>query len=217
MARQTKLDAQLTRTRIVEAALAAFAGRGVRATTLEDVAACAGVTRGAVYWHFADKPALVSEVISGLEWPLDIGPDIESYREHPLPLRLLRLQLWRQMERCVSATRQWQQVQLVLGHGVRSELGGAPLAQLEETMARTVQRLGRVMTIAHRRGQLRAGLAPMAVARGLHAVGRAMLAEHASEPAHSQRPVSPLCLELFMKGAAAETVQVAPVLSPRLG
>ena len=202
MARQTKLEAQLTRARIVEAALAAFAGRGVRATTLEDVAACAGVTRGAVYWHFADKPALVSEVIAGLEWPLDIGADIESYREHPQPLGLLRLQMWRQLERCVGATRQWQQVQLVLGHGVRSELGAASLARLEQTMARTVQRLGRVMTIAHRRGQLRAGLAPMAVARGLHAVGRAMLSEHASEPGRPPRLASPLCLELFMAGAA---------------
>lgn len=209
MGRQTKLEAQLTRTRIVEAALAAFAGRGVRATTLEDVAACAGVTRGAVYWHFADKPALVSEVIAGLEWPLDIGPEIESYREHPWPLRLLRLQLWRQMERCVSATRQWQQVQLVLGHGARLELGGACLAQLEETMARTVQRLSRVMTIAHRRGQLRAGLAPVAVARGLHAVGRAMLSEHASGLAPSPRLVSPLCLELFIRGATAGTEPLA--------
>jgi TetR/AcrR family acrAB operon transcriptional repressor len=203
VARQTKSEAQLTRARIVEAALAAFAGRGVRATTLEDVAACAGVTRGAVYWHFADKPSLVSEVISGLEWPLDIGADIESYCRHPQPLRLLRLQLWQQMERCVGTTRQWQQVQLVLGHGVRSELGAASLAQLEETMARTIQRLGRVMTIAHGHGQLRAGLAPIAVARGLHTVGKAMLSEHASEPAPAPRLASPLCLELFMAGAAA--------------
>ncbi|WP_440532666.1 TetR family transcriptional regulator [Variovorax sp. YR566] len=216
MARHTKIEAQLTRTRIVEAALAAFAEHGVRATSLGDVATRADVTRGAVYWHFADKPALVCEVIAGLEWPLDIGADIEAYGAHPQPLLLLRRQLWRQMERCVQTPWQWQRVKLVLRHGIRSELSPAPVAQLEELMARTVQRLGQVMAIAHGRGQLRDGLAPPSVAQGLHAVGKAMLAEHASEPAHSQRPVSPLCLELFMKGAAAEAVQMAPAPSLRL-
>ncbi|HEX7866580.1 MAG TPA: TetR family transcriptional regulator [Variovorax sp.] len=209
MARHTKVEAQLTRTRIVEAALAAFAERGVRATSLEDVAARADVTRGAVYWHFADKPALVSEVIAGLEWPLDISADIEAYGAHPQPLLLLRRQLWRQMERCVQTPWQWRRVKLVLSHGIRSELSPSSVAQLEELMTRTVQRLGHVMAIAYRRGQLRAGLAPSSVAQGLHAVGKAMLAEHAGEPVHSQRPVSPLCLELFMRGAAAKADRAA--------
>lgn len=207
MVRRTKVETELTRSRIVEAALAAFAASGVRGTTLEDVAVRAGVTRGAVYWHFADKPALVSEMIAGLEWPLDIGADIATYHAHPQPLQLLLQQLWGQMERCVNSPSQWRTVRLVLRHGVRSELPSTSVMQVEHAVAETVRRLGRVMTIARHRRQLRAGLSQMSVARGLHAVGVGMLSEHTGEPVHARRGVSPLCLELFLLGASATGVQ----------
>lgn len=206
MARHTKAEAELTRSRIVEAALAAFAANGVRGTTLEDVAVRAGVTRGAVYWHFADKQALVSEVIARLEWPLDIGEDIEAYHAHPQPLQLLLQQLRQQMEHCVNAPSQWGTVKLVLRHSVRSELPSDSMTQVEHAMVETVRRLSRVMAIAHHRRQLRAGLSPMSVAHGLHAVGIGMLAQHAREAMHTQRQVSPLCLELFLTGASAAEI-----------
>lgn len=202
MVRRTKAETEITRSRIIEAALAAFAASGVRGTTLEDVAVRAGVTRGAVYWHFSDKLALVSEMIASLEWPLDIGADIASYHAHPQPLELLLQQLWRQMERCMNSPSQWRTVRLVLRHGVRSELPANSIMQVEHAMAETVQRLGRVMTIPHHRCQLRTGLNPMSVARGLHAVGIGMLSEHTRGPVHARREVSPLCLELLLLGAS---------------
>ncbi len=55
MARQTKERAEQTRERIVDAAEQVFYRRGVARATLEEIAREAGVTRGAVYWHFADK------------------------------------------------------------------------------------------------------------------------------------------------------------------
>ncbi|MDZ4140890.1 MAG: TetR family transcriptional regulator [Methylotenera sp.] len=55
MVRKTKEDAALTRQRIIAAARAVFLTRGVSHTTLEHIAAQAGVTRGAVYWHFKNK------------------------------------------------------------------------------------------------------------------------------------------------------------------
>jgi AcrR family transcriptional regulator len=56
--RRTKAEAALTRQAILRSALAVFSTRGYSAARLEDVARLAGVTRGAVYWHFTDKPAL---------------------------------------------------------------------------------------------------------------------------------------------------------------
>ncbi|MRD72435.1 TetR family transcriptional regulator [Rhodocyclus tenuis] len=58
MVRRTKEDAERTRLQIIEAARKTFHQCGVSRTSLEKVAAAAGVTRGAVYWHFADKAAL---------------------------------------------------------------------------------------------------------------------------------------------------------------
>lgn len=58
MVRKTKEDAEITRQRIVQAAREMFLTRGVSRTSLEQIASHAGVTRGAVYWHFANKAEL---------------------------------------------------------------------------------------------------------------------------------------------------------------
>lgn len=58
MARKTKEDAERTRQQIIDAARRIFHQCGVSRTSLEKIAVAAGVTRGAVYWHFADKAAL---------------------------------------------------------------------------------------------------------------------------------------------------------------
>ncbi|MDR3425210.1 MAG: TetR family transcriptional regulator [Alphaproteobacteria bacterium] len=58
MARKTKDEAEKTRHAILDAAETVFYARGVSHTSLEEIAAEAGVTRGAVYWHFKDKPEL---------------------------------------------------------------------------------------------------------------------------------------------------------------
>lgn len=56
--RRTKEDSAQTRRLIIEAARDVFARQGVSRTSLEQVAQAAGVTRGAIYWHFANKTEL---------------------------------------------------------------------------------------------------------------------------------------------------------------
>jgi TetR/AcrR family transcriptional regulator, repressor of the mexAB-oprM multidrug resistance operon len=58
MARRTKEDAEKTRSAIIDAAEKVFYAHGVTRSSLEDVAMEAGVTRGAVYWHFKNKVEL---------------------------------------------------------------------------------------------------------------------------------------------------------------
>lgn len=55
MARRTKEEAEKTRTAILNAAEKVFYKQGVARTSLEQIAAKAAVTRGAVYWHFKNK------------------------------------------------------------------------------------------------------------------------------------------------------------------
>ena len=62
MARKTKEEALRTRQLLIESAIQQFALRGVTNTTLTDIADAAGVTRGAVYWHFASKTELFNEI-----------------------------------------------------------------------------------------------------------------------------------------------------------
>lgn len=56
--RRTKEEAAVTRARLLEAALESFHTKGYAATTLDDIARQAGITRGAIQWHFGTKAEL---------------------------------------------------------------------------------------------------------------------------------------------------------------
>jgi AcrR family transcriptional regulator len=71
--RRSAEDTAATRSALVEAALFAFAREGVDRATLGGIAEAAGVTRGAVYHHFADKEGLLAAVL-GEMWDLVAGP-----------------------------------------------------------------------------------------------------------------------------------------------
>jgi len=69
--RRSKADAEITRCRILEAAADQFAKQGINRTRLSDVASAAGVTRGAIYWHFTDKEALITAMIDSVSAPTE--------------------------------------------------------------------------------------------------------------------------------------------------
>jgi AcrR family transcriptional regulator len=69
VARQTKERAEQTRESILDAATQVFFKRGVARASLEEVAQAAGVTRGAVYWHFRDKLDLFAAIEERLRAP----------------------------------------------------------------------------------------------------------------------------------------------------
>ena len=66
MARRAKEEAERTRTRILASALALFAKKGYAQTTFTDIAARLKLTKGAVYWHFASKEALLLALIDDM-------------------------------------------------------------------------------------------------------------------------------------------------------
>lgn len=69
--RRTKEDAEKTRLAILAAAEELFLERGVAHTSLEQIAREAGVTRGAVYWHFENKAQLFHALLSQVRLPLE--------------------------------------------------------------------------------------------------------------------------------------------------
>ena len=70
MVRRTKEESQETRRAIIAAAREVFYHNGVTRTSLEQIAAAAGVTRGAIYWHFADKAELFYAMRDEVQLPL---------------------------------------------------------------------------------------------------------------------------------------------------
>ena len=101
MVRRTKEDAMATRDSILDAAELLFAERGVSSTTLQHIATAAGVTRGAIYWHFKNKQALLTamnavmlrlghnhrEPLPGQTWQAFIRDQAVSFRKALLKFR----------------------------------------------------------------------------------------------------------------------------------
>lgn len=71
MARRTKVDAEETRHQLLEAAQRVFAEKGVSRTSLQDIAQAAGVTRGAIYWHFKNKAELFIAMMESVVLPME--------------------------------------------------------------------------------------------------------------------------------------------------
>ena len=101
MVRRTKEEAQETRSQILEAAEKAFYERGVARTTLADIATLAGVTRGAIYWHFSNKADLVQAMLDSLHEPLDALARASESEDEVDPLGCMRKLLVRLMHQMV--------------------------------------------------------------------------------------------------------------------
>jgi len=71
MVRRTKEEAQATRSHILDTAELVFEQRGVSGTSLGEIAKVAGLTRGAIYWHFQDKADLFNAMMERVTLPLE--------------------------------------------------------------------------------------------------------------------------------------------------
>ncbi|CUW43095.1 TetR family transcriptional regulator [Brucella vulpis] len=67
--RRTKAEAAETREAILLAAEQVFLERGVNQSTLTEIACYAGVTRGAIYFHFEDKLDIFQSIIGRTRFP----------------------------------------------------------------------------------------------------------------------------------------------------
>ena len=90
MARRTKEEAQETRSRILDAAEKVFHQKGVAHAGLEDIAAAAKVTRGAIYWHFKDKAELFDAMMQRVVLPAEEMLERAGADSKDDPLALLR-------------------------------------------------------------------------------------------------------------------------------
>jgi TetR/AcrR family acrAB operon transcriptional repressor len=63
MGRKTKEEAEATRRNILRAALDVLSEKGYSRATFVDIAKRIGMTKGAVYWHFKNKPSLLAALM----------------------------------------------------------------------------------------------------------------------------------------------------------
>jgi AcrR family transcriptional regulator len=76
-----------TRAQILQAAAVAFADKGFPAVTMLDVAELTGMTKGAVYFHYANKEALAMAVVEAFyrQWP-PLAEEVRAMDLSPLEM-----------------------------------------------------------------------------------------------------------------------------------
>ncbi len=166
MVRRTKEESLETRRAIIDAAREVFFRNGVSRTSLEQIATAAGVTRGAIYWHFADKVALFYAMRDLVKIPLvdrsDIalaagGPDLDPLQRIGNFLCVILDQVTND-----EATRKTFQIM-----SFKCEYVGEFARDLDVTAAMHVELRDKLATLyreARRLGLLRAGIAPLCAA-----------------------------------------------------
>lgn len=87
MVRRTKQEAEATRSHILDTAEQVFERRGVSGTSLHEIAKAAGVTRGAIYWHFENKADLFNAMMERVTLPLEEASDFKGPRITAADLR----------------------------------------------------------------------------------------------------------------------------------
>ncbi|MFF7064277.1 TetR family transcriptional regulator [Pseudomonas sp. NPDC008258] len=71
MVRRTRADMEETRAALLNTARRVFSEKGYADTSMDDLTAQAGFTRGALYHHFGDKKGLLAAVVEQIDAEMD--------------------------------------------------------------------------------------------------------------------------------------------------
>lgn len=158
MARRTKEEAQETRTLILDTAETVFRDKGVSRTSLAEIAQQAGVTRGAIYWHFQNKADLFTAMCDRATLPLEAMLENMADPGQPDPLGLVRrasVETLNLVEKDARCRRVFEILTLKCEYV--DELA-CQVQRRQECRANAREVLGQALENARRRGQLRADL-----------------------------------------------------------
>lgn len=160
MVRRTKEEAAATRDSILDAAEILFAKQGVSRTTLQHIATAAGVTRGAIYWHFVDKGALYSAMMDRATMPMDTAVKLLDEREIADPLQRLRDELMAVPEIVVSDDKARRVFEIATLKTEFTEEVDSARVRKREAVAEWRGRMHAQLAKARENGQLPAGVDP---------------------------------------------------------
>jgi TetR/AcrR family acrAB operon transcriptional repressor len=170
MARRTKEDALVTRNLLLDAAERVFQRRGVSRTSLQEIAQEAGLTRGAIYWHFENKADVFDAMLQRVTLPMTTQFNDQPEAEAADPLQHLRRNVATAFHQTVHDL-QVQRVFEIASHKVEyvDELQALRERHIAERDA-CMGDLDRLLALAVERDQLPAGTPVRLAAIGLHAL-----------------------------------------------
>jgi len=201
MARRTKEEALATRGRILDAAERVFQAHGVSNTSLHNIALAAGVTRGAVYWHFKDKGDLFNAMMARVCLPMEEGAAGLAAAAASPPLETLRAHLRGILER-VAADAQVRRVFQIATQKVEYVDEMAAVRERHLQMRRDhLAVLARLLRAAQQRGDIVPAPPARQLAIGLHALVDGLIQNWMLDPANfALRAVGCRAVETHLAG-----------------
>ena len=204
MARKTKEDAAITREQLLDAAERVFRTRGVAGSTLEQVASAAGVTRGAVYWHFRDKGDLYSAMCARATLPLETMLEAAGAATHEDPLAAIRELAVTALSRLAGDLRSQAVFEVMFHTCERSTEMSAVAERTQRERGHCLMQVERVMQQAVLRGQLPEDTDTRLATQALHAYIAGIMHEWVLEPAaFDLATVAPRLIDVFVAGLQA--------------
>lgn len=169
MVRRTKEEAEETRVHILDAAERVFYDKGVSRSSLADIAAAAGVSRGAIYWHFENKVDMFQAMLERLHLPLEELAKASESEDEPDPLGRMRELLVKALKR-VQNDPQCRRISEILQHKCEysDELGDLH-QRMQALSLECDQRIAKALRNAVSKGQLPPRLNCQQAAVCLHA------------------------------------------------
>ena len=205
MARRTKEEAQETRQRLLDAAETIFRERGVTRTSLAEIATAAGMTRGAVYWHFKDKADLFRAMCDRATLPLDAMFERAGDAALSDPLGTLRALSIGALQ-SLAADPRAQNVFEIVFH--KSELVDELAEQANGHRHERRQCLAQIEAIIRRSaaaGQLPADIDAALATQGLHALMVGIMHEWVLDPTtYDLEAAAPSLIDMFFAGLRSE-------------
>jgi TetR/AcrR family transcriptional regulator, acrAB operon repressor len=199
--RRTKDEAQETRNRILDAAEHMFSERGVSRTSFEDIAQAAGVTRGAIYWHFKDKSDLFAAMVNRVTLPMEAMVARSSDDSIDDPIASLRACAVNALK-STATNPQVQRVFDVVTHKCEylGEMAGVN-NRISAVQKGCVDRAEQTIRNAIKRGQLPASVNPRLAAVGLDAMLYGLISNWLANPAYLplERHAEAM-IDLFLEG-----------------
>lgn len=169
MARRTKAEAAATREALLDAAEEVFLAKGVARTSLEQIARHAGMTRGAVYWHFRNKADLFQAMLGRVRMPFqELIEEIADPSLVERPLEAIRLAILKGFERLEQP--HYRRVHAILIHHCEVFGDIDPLSMQNEMADEACGALADYFQCAARLGLLREGLSPVLAAELMQAL-----------------------------------------------
>ena len=184
MARRTKQEALETKNRILDTAEKVFVKRGVSNTSLAQLAQAAGLSRGAIYWHFRNKADLFDAMMKRVVLPMEEMAARASDDKLDDPLEYVRSCAINVLQHLTNDA-QCQRVFEICCHKVEYVDEMAQVRQRHiEARNNCLNHMERGLRNAAAKGLLAASVDPRSAAVGLHALVDGLIVNWVLDPAY---------------------------------